>query len=211
MKYQIRPLGRWPGAVTADRKSSGAFKAHWDDTLVLLGDEIEQLDGEGLVTLQIDVQEMDLRLDGMLKTRANVGPFPGVIVSFQSRFGPLQYASDAYERRYAGSPPGWQANVRAVALALGALRAVDRYGVSKSGEQYTGWKALPSGNGFGTADAAEQWLRLRAQDAGASAVDSTREMYRRLAKRLHPDAGGSAEDWHRLDNARQLLTTAGVL
>ena len=37
----------------------------------------------------------------------------------------------------------WQANVRGIALALEALRAVDRYGVTQQAEQYRGWTALP--------------------------------------------------------------------
>ena len=216
MKYQIRPLGTWPGAVTASRKSSGVFQADWDSTLALLRDEIGHLDGEHPIIVQIDVTELDLRQDGMLRTRASVGSFPGVIVSFRSRFGPLQYASDAYEQRYTGSLPGWQANVRAVALALEALRAVDRYGVSKRGEQYTGWKALPpGGSGFGSADEAEQWMRKHYSadrgDPETAAVLPLGELHRRMQRMLHPDAGGPAEDWDRLDNARQLLTTAGRL
>jgi hypothetical protein len=216
MKYQIRPLSPWPGPVTASRKSSGVFQADWDSTLMLLRDEVGKLDGEYPVIIQIDVGELDLRQDGMLKTRANVGPFPGVIVSFKSRFGPLQYASDAYEQRYTGSLPGWQANIRAVALALEALRAVDRYGVSKRGEQYTGWKALPrGGSGFGSADEAEQWMRkYYSSDRGdpdTAAALPLGELHRRMRRMLHPDAGGGEADWNRLDNARQLLTTAGRL
>ena len=216
MRYQIRPLSPWPGAVTASRKSSGVFQADWDSTLALLRDEVDKLDGQYPVIIQIDVGELDLRQDGMLKTRAHVGPFPGVIVSFTSRHGPLQYVSDAYEQRYTGSLPGWQANVRAVALALEALRAVDRYGVSKRGEQYSGWKALPrGGSGFGSADEAEQWMRkYYASDRGNHGPGDELplgELHRRMARMLHPDAGGSVADWDRLDNARQLLTTAGRL
>jgi len=214
MRYQIRPLGPWPGPVTASRKSSGVFQADWDSTLVLLRDEIDKLDGEYPVIIQIDVSELGLRQDGMLKTRASVGPFPGVIVSFQSRHGPLQYASDAYEQRYMGSLPGWQANVRAVALALEALRAVDRYGVSKRGEQYTGWRALPAGNGspWLTADNALHWMRDRMTRAvGAHSIREPRELYRGLVKILHPDVGGDPADWHRLDVARHLLEEAGEL
>jgi hypothetical protein len=43
----------------------------------------------------------------------------------------------------------WQHNVRAIALGLEALRKVDRYGITRRGEQYAGWKALPAGIGIG--------------------------------------------------------------
>lgn len=214
MKYQIRPLGTWPGAVTATRKSSGVFQADWDSTLTLLHDETGHLDGEYPIIIQIDVTELDLRQDGMLKSRASVGPFPGVIVSFRSRFGPLQYTSDAYEQRWSGHLPGWQANVRAVALALEALRAVDRYGVSKRGEQYTGWKALPAGNGsgFGSPDEALRWMRGQmTAKVGAHSIREPRDLYRGLAKLMHPDTGAPAGDWDKLDQARNLLQTAGLL
>lgn len=50
----------------------------------------------------------------------------------------LVYATDAC--RY------WQHNVRSIALGLEALRAVDRYGISRRGEQYAGFRgALPAG------------------------------------------------------------------
>jgi len=41
----------------------------------------------------------------------------------------------------------WQHNVRSIALGLQALRAVDRYGISRRGEQYSGFRAaLVSGS-----------------------------------------------------------------
>jgi hypothetical protein len=39
----------------------------------------------------------------------------------------------------------WQDNLRAIALGLEALRKVDRYGITKNSEQYTGWKQLEAG------------------------------------------------------------------
>jgi len=214
--YQIRPLGPWAGPVTGDRKSSGVFRASWDDTLARLRDEVALLDGEYPIVIQVDADETDIRADGMLRARASVG-FPGVAVSFQSRFGPLRYATDAYEQRYGAALPGWQANVRAIALALEDLRAVDRYGVSRRGEQYTGWKALPAGDGtaFGSADHALAWMRARygaeRGDPAAAADLAAGELYRRLARILHPDAGGDPADWDRLDAARPLLVTGGLL
>ena len=131
MRYEIRPLV-WSGPQCPRRWPSSRFKAKWDSTLELLGRETDLLDAS-VVVLQLDVIEGDIRRDGMLRASAKVG-FPGVRVSFDSKHGPLTYATDRYEQLYSDDMPGWQANVRAVALALEALRAVDRYGISSSGE-----------------------------------------------------------------------------
>jgi hypothetical protein len=141
-RFQVRPLGVWGRPVTESRTPSNRFSASWDDTIRLLLFEVDRLDGD-LIVVQVDGDPGDIRGDGMLRTRARVG-FPGVRVSFRSRYGPLTYATDAYEGMFYGDMPGWQANVRAVALSLQALRAVDRYGVTSSGEQYRGWSAIPA-------------------------------------------------------------------
>lgn len=218
MRYELRPLVAWTDPETSPRRGAHLFKAGWRDTLDQLAYEIDRLDGEDPVVIQVDVTDGDVRRDGMLRAGARVG-HPGVVISFASRFGPLRYATDAYEPSYYSSKglDGWQANVRAITLALEALRAVDRYGVSRRGEQYTGWKALPAGNGiaFGNADHALAWMRARygaeRGDQAAAAELTAEQLYSRLARILHPDAGGDRADWDRLDAARPLLVTGGLL
>lgn len=210
MRYEIRPLGKWIDPETSDRASSRRFRAPWSNTLELLGKETELLGAE-LVVIQLDVQEGEIRRDGMLYSRAKVG-HPGVAVSFDSKHGPLRYATDAYDEIYYGDPPAWQANVRAIALALEALRAVDRYGVTKRGEQYTGWKALPSGAAAPepkmSVDQAAQYLADKAGIPEASLEFVSRNLtniYRHAAKRHHPDAGGDPDVFRRVTEARDLL------
>jgi hypothetical protein len=205
-----RPLGPWLEPVTPDRRSA-RFKAAWTDTQALLAREAEHLGAE-LVVVQIDVTEADLRRDGMIRTNARID-FPGVRVSFGSRHGPLAYATDAYDARYYGDMPGWQANVRAVALSLEALRAVDRHGVSKRGEQYVGWQAL-------TATANGRMTREQAADLlaggldGFTAVrlladrDQVQIAHRILTRRHHPDRGGDADLFARINVARDVLLAA---
>ncbi len=207
MNYQIRPLGPWIGPVTRNRQPAHRFRAAWQDTLDLIGKETAAL-GARVVVIQVDVAEGDLRRDGMLRANAKVG-FPGVRVSFDSRHGPLTYATDTYTE--------WRANVRAIALSLQALRAVDRYGVSKSGEQYRGWAAIESGSEPLMSDAAARFI---AQQAGGGFepadvlgdLEVRARAYRAAARRLHPDAGGDPEDFKRLGAARRLLdeTAGGV-
>lgn len=200
----MRPLGPWTDPVTMDRRSAARFTAPWISTLQLLGRETELL-GAPLVVLQVDVREGDIRRDGMLRANSKVD-FPGVRVAFDSVHGPLTYATDAYT--------SWQANIRAIALGLEALRAVDRYGVSSRGEQYRGWLALEAGpaSSFETTEEAARWL---AEQAGApdptsaqrvlTDPDWRRKVLHAVVMQHHPDRGGDRADWDRYEAARQLV------
>lgn len=209
--WQIEPLGPWTRPLTNPRSSSGRFRASWQDTLDKLLDEIVRLGLDGGIAIRLDVQAGDIRRDGMLRANAKVD-FPGVVVSFTSPLhGPMSYATDAYEQVWAGDLPSWQANLRAIALSLEALRAVDRYGVTQSGEQYVGWRAIESSaspSGFASADDALRWVVAKA-DSGSDLGAGT--AYKYAARKLHPDVGGDPAEWARLDEARRLLETAGVL
>src|SRR5262245_9320796 len=93
MRYEFRPLQDWPGR-TAHGKNT-PFTASWSDTLELLGRETESLGAE-LVVIQIEATEVQIRRDGMLRSGAKVG-YRGVRLSFESKHGPLTYATDVYE------------------------------------------------------------------------------------------------------------------
>ena len=132
----IRPIQNWPGDFTRNRQRS-RFDAAWSDTLELLRRELRML-GARQIVLQVAMTEQDFRIDGYPRAQAKA-EHPGVILSLESRHGALSWPCDTFTT--------WQDNVRAIALAMEALRKVDRYGVTKRGEQYTGWKALPPGSG----------------------------------------------------------------
>lgn len=196
MRYTIRPLGAWTEPETWPRAGSQRFKASWSSTLDLLGRALEYLDARNVV-LQVDVTEGDIRLDGMLRANAKVG-FWGVRVAFESKYGPLVYATDAYEQEYSYAMPGWQANIRAIALGLQALRAVDRYGVTRRGEQYKGWKQLTAGDGSPTT-----------LEEARALVDSYGGL-REALRATHPDHGGDSGEFHRVMAARGLIETGGA-
>lgn len=109
-------------------------------------------------------------------------------VSFDSKHGPLTYETAEFAT--------WQDNLRAIALGLEALRAVDRYGISKRGEQYRGWKALPmSSDDTGIHDEAQarEWLAQWGGDA------------RKALFETHPDRGGDDLAFRKTIRARELL------
>ena len=170
------------------------------------------------VVLQLDVAESDIRVDGTgLKAGATLG-YHGVVVSFESRHGPLRYAADHYRSWGHGRAP-WRANIRAVTLTLTALRAIDRYGVAASGQQYSGWLQLGAGTPMpaapGPMTIVEAMTAL--EDAGCLgrfwfdpnvehlSVRQCDHAYREAAKRTHPDAGGSNEAFQIVQAAYAVL------
>lgn len=197
---QFRPLGSWPYPDTSPRRGRRTFKAGWQSTLDLLERELEQL-GAFRVVIQADFRERDLRLDGMPRADARVPHHPGVILSFESDHGPLRYATDAHM--------AWQHNVRAIALGLEALRAVDRYGITQSGEQYTGWKQLTAGSGITTEEAARELIgdlsNLALGPSWWKEPSLVRRAYRASLKYAHPDGGGTTELFAAVQDAGRVL------
>lgn len=197
MDVRFRPL-RWDGPSTpaAQRRSRWTFKASWTSTLDLLDRELTFL-GARDVVVEADFLERDIRLDGWPRANARQPVHPGVRVAFDSRHGPLVYATDSCEF--------WQHNARSIGLGLEALRAVDRYGITRRGEQYTGWRQI------GAAPATELDLFTSPESAWHHLLEAagygvrpdlplsstpTYEVQRvvRLAQReTHPDRGGNAD------------------
>lgn len=174
----IRPLSTWPGALTRGRRRA-QFRAGWPSTRRLLMHELTQLAAKGVV-LEMAITEDDLHQDGLPRPRS-VAAHPGVVLSLQSKHGPLRYAVDSYTR--------WHDNLRAIGLSLEALRAVDRYGVTRAGEQYRGWRAIEAG----PSGQVERGRELIAQHGGVTAA----------LHATHPDRGGAREDLEAVLAARE--------
>ena len=199
MEYQFRPIEQWPGKRTRAPKRS-QFSAGWSKTLELLERELSHLRARNIV-IQADCDESQIRLDGMLRASARMNS-QGIILSFDSSHGPLSYPCDRFDR--------WQDNVRAIALALEALRTVDRYGVTRNAEQYKGWAKLPpppaSSFDIETVDQARSEI-LKA--CGLDSViwsDPWQSNAIRLAKRkTHPDHGGDSTEFKRVCRAEELI------
>jgi hypothetical protein len=204
--YTIRPIDTWPGEPTRDRRYSpfrgqAGRETPLSTTLDELDRELHHL-GARNVVLQMAVAEKDIRLDGQL--RANARPtHPGVILAFDSDHGPLKYAVDTFVTAVA--------NLRAITLALESLRRVDRYGVTKRGEQYTGWKQIGSGTPMPAAMTLEEAADFIGEhstmheDGILSDPEILERAYRRAARKLHPDIGGTTEGFQRLQQARDLV------
>lgn len=204
-EYEIMPIGVWPGARTMSRKRS-SFKIVESNVLRHLEWEIRHLWGKQVV-FRLAVREQDIRQDGML--RANARPTdPGVILEFTAdklKGKPrLLYRCDTFSN--------WWHNLSAIARALEALRMVDRYGVTPTGEQYAGFKALPASTA--PTMTTELAARVVANFTGftdhelLSDVTRAKEAIRIARAASHPDRNsGDRSAWDNVEAAKTVLST----
>lgn len=211
---QVAPIREWPGTLTTDRQPS-KFSASLTDTLRVLDREIYHLVDtraqQESAELLVAIDAAQFRQDGRPYANAKAA-HPGVIFSIDSRHGHLSYPCDTFTR--------WEDNLRAIALALEALRKVDRYGVTKRGEQYRGFLALEATAapaGFSSATDAldflatlvgDQWPGGRIPRENRAAIA---RVVRGAQRRTHPDAGGDASVFQRVSLAEAKLREAGLL
>lgn len=218
----VRPIGEWPGPRTTSRRvapfrqrepgSTGTRRMPVSETLALLRRELGEI-GCRRAVIEAGFRDDDIRLDGWPKSNARAPGDPGVILRvLDSKVGPLTYPCDTFT--------SWEDNLRAIALALEALRKVDRYGVTRRGEQYTGWKALPA-QGTATLTAQAAIAILVARDPRSAQVTSdvairmqaealrsrevARDVYLAAAKATHPDAGGETDAFQQVQSCRAVL------
>lgn len=196
--FIFRPIDNWPHKQNRRPKSS-AFRTKYNQTLELLDKELLMLSVRQAV-IQIDLPESKIRIDGLPRSGARPD-YQGVILSFESKYGHLRYATDVFDF--------WQDNLRAIALGLEALRKVDRYGITKRGEQYTGWKQLPAA--ITEVSDIQEAAAFMERYSGLAAEDIIREhevyrqAYRASALKLHPDKGGNVENFTLLQKIKKLF------
>lgn len=171
------PIETWPGEPrkAGDRRES-PFSGTWQRTVDLLDRELFQL-GARDVVIQGYFARGDIRMDGFL--RAGSRPTaPGIIVSFKAKGADLSFPCDTFRQ--------WKDNLRAIALALEALRKVERYGVTRQNEQYKGWAKLPPAPDRMRPEDALVFLSIHST-GGDITADTAKSAYRAAAARLHPD------------------------
>lgn len=162
----------------------------------LVAFELRKLGAKAPVLL-MDIDAAQIRVDG--RPYANAKPrHPGVVLSFTASDGKqMQFPCDAFDH--------WSANLRAIALALEALRKIDRYGVTRHGEQYKGWQALPAPNG-------DHWTKDEAMSflgtiiGGRARILPMEDALRECEKLTHPDMqNGDSSKFKKVQQARKLL------
>lgn len=217
VRFRFRPIERWTGTRRTPKRSQ--FKVSAGRTQHELACELAAI-GVRSCVIQADIDESDIRLDGMPRANARQRT-PRVVVGFEHpQQGAVSFPSGKYDRLWC--------NVRAVVKTLEALRAVDRHGVTQRAEQYTGWKQLPSGGdlsrgaivtgSFASVEAAARFLleTARATPVEASVrrvidePDGLKWAYDGAARRAHPDLStGSDAVMAKVNAARDMIRTHG--
>lgn len=205
ISWTTRPISVYPVPETPVRqRKSSPFRTGHSAAMQLLTRELRHLGARSAI-MEIDIQPWDLRLDGGL--RANARPQgPRVVVSAETRHGPMQWPRDLFRDHVS--------NIYAIALTLEKLRAIDRYGGTGRGEQYTGWLAIPASTGgsVGPVDAAWNLVAMNVPGKSPRPVsppfrtkETALRYFREAAKIHHPDAGGHPDMFAVITRARDTI------
>jgi hypothetical protein len=216
------PIREWPGASAPALLTVARFRTTPAKSLELLEREIARVNGR-LAVVFLDVPFGAIKQDG--KLYADARPTTSrVLVTFTRGIrgvaAEVRFACHRYRT--------WADNLHAVALTLEALRAVDRHGATAKDEHLVGFTALPSGASSAppapgsVALSPEQAARviashldlsdygraivetaLLSRNASANALGTARE----ARGRAHPDAGGDADTFARVQAAYEVLET----
>lgn len=166
----FRPLSTPLPPPTYSGHFSSPFSASLTTTAETLVRELKHLKPRQ-VLLEADFSETQIRNDGMPRATARPNTAGIILTLVGTPHGDLRYPCSTFWR--------FEDNLRGIALALEALRKVDRYGVTKRGEQYAGWKQLTTGD----ADLVERGRELVREHGSIRAA----------LKATHPDGGGDPE------------------
>lgn len=207
LEFSFRPIRQWPRQPTpAGKRKAATFRAGYVATLDLLERELSHLKARDIV-FEADCDSSDIRNDGRLRSSAKLRG-PGIVLSFESSQGPMRFPCDRFLE--------WGDNLRAIALTLEHLRAVDRYGVTQHAEQYKGWTALEDKRTVQMNPyEAAVWMASKARDVlGDSQVvadhilriqDVFHPIRKKLAVALHPDRRGSDVEFKQLELCREVI------
>jgi hypothetical protein len=208
MAITFRPLTHWPAGrprTPNGARKRGSFNTTAGKSFKDLEEELRLVGGSN-ARLQVAVadERRDLTRAGELRADARATDV-GIVVTFDKSVGgrsvPVTLACDRFQH--------WDSNLRAIVLTLQALRAVDRYDCTASGEQYRGFAALPSSTT--TALSTEQAAKVLATRTNAGAItilaqaEIARGAYREARAKAHPDAGGSSAEFNLVQEAARVL------
>lgn len=185
MSNQAYPLSwptAWPRVKWRNRSNFG------ERSIAVCVDEIlRQLSLLGATSTTIS-SNLELRQDGLPKSNQRQPSDVGVAVYFKLKKADRVLACDKWARI--------EDNMWAIAKHVDALRGQQRWGVGSIDQAFAGYTALPAAG----ATTGESWwsvLEVNRTDSG----DLIRAAYRAKAKVMHPDMGGTADAFQRIQTA----------
>lgn len=208
--YPLRWPSGWPRATIPGAMGYSRFKVTPDKAWRSLHQELEKLGAANVVVSTNCRPRRDggLYYEDLKDTRIDAG----VAVYFEFEGKPMVMAQDIYSAPYA--------NIRSLALAVEALRSLERHGGGHMMKRsFDGFAALPPPEGAGVYHK-KPWREVLGMEAMAELPRETQLFiadgyYKKFARERHPDVeGGSADAMAELnlaiDDARtELQANAG--
>lgn len=207
-EIRMEELLRWPEEKKRVGRLDSRFKVGGFKTEQFVKAELRRINARNIV-MHTFHPERAHRRDGGIRVDARAPNHPGVILEFekpvrsdgQALFLKMRLPCDTYKY--------WEDNLRAIGMVLEGLRMIDRHEVS-SGAQYQGYLALPPKPGEMTLEEAAAFLAQQGGVPGAGATllkfqAFAETAYKTAAKQMHPDKGGSHEEFAKLEKAMSMI------
>lgn len=177
----------WPGRL--DGKTDGEIRDDLIHEAELTGDPEKAL----VISTNLETYEKN----GRQVPYANQSEpdDPGVAVYLHIEGTPRAFACDRYEKVHG--------NMRAITITLRDMRHIEKRGVNEGERIYQGFPQLPAkGETDGPA-----WWDLLDVDPDSCTMEEVRKAYQEKAKEVHPDRGGSKEEFNQLQTAYEQANT----
>ncbi len=205
---RMEELLKWPEEKQRTVRGRSPFKVSSFKTEQFLKDELRRINARNIVMRTFHPEKAHRR-DGGIRVDARAPHHPGVILEFEK---PIKKDGEAHYlkmRLPCDTYRFWEDNLRALALVMEGLRMIDRHEVNQ-GAQYQGYLALPPKPGEMTLEEAAAFLASQGGVDGSAGALLKFELfsetaYKTAAKRLHPDKGGTDEEFAKLEKAISLV------
>jgi len=179
---QAYPLS-WPVAYprtsSVDRQRA-KFEVSFGVARHQLLDELRLLNVSELVISS----NIPLRKDGLPYANYSPPEDPGVVVYFNLEGSPYALACDRWDKA--------KDNLRAIGLHVAAMRGMLRWGVGSTKQAFMGYQLLPPSK--------DSWWIVLGVSPTATA-DEVQIAYRTLARKCHPDFGGTHDEMAKINSA----------
>lgn len=182
----------WPVSrprVAASQRKRARFNSGGSPVTVWVGIERARRELERMGAERVIISSnLPTRRDGLPMSKVREPVDPGVAVYFRLRQAPHVMACDTWDRV--------ADNLAAISLHAEAVRGQLRWGVADLAQAFAGFRALPA------ATAVKPWWQILGFGQPPETRATVEDRWRDLARRHHPDVGGSANAMAEINAAR---------